>query len=131
MGKGFDTFMENPYWRKIYEEAPSENLKEYYRIRFEISPFIMGEDYIDKEAETLLENLPLSRSDIQYIRKHAGSGMARHYYDGAIEKLSGEYEGYAFQASRFQVEIWNPWYNPKLNSVIKVTSSRTLSEFKR
>ena len=46
MGKGFDTFMENPYWRKIYDEAPSEYLKEYYRIMFDTSPIVIGNDYI-------------------------------------------------------------------------------------
>ena len=110
MGKGFDTFMENPYWKKVYEGAPSKELKEYYRIRFDTSPFVMGEKYRDESAESRLKELPLDKNDIQYIRKYAGSGQARHYYDGAIKKLSGEYEGYSLPAEAFQVELWNPWY---------------------
>ena len=110
MGKGFDTFMENPYWRKIYEEAPSEGLKEYYRIRFDNSGFVAGKEDPDEDAEKRLSELILYKSDIQYIRRYAGSGMAKHYYEGAIRKLTGEYEGYGFPASRFLVEDWNPWY---------------------
>ena len=115
MGKGFDTFMENPYWRRIYEEAPSERLKEYYRLRYDKSRFVMGAEYRDEEAERKLEGLILYKSDIQYIQRNAGSGMARHYYEGAIQKLAGEFEGYGFPASAFQVEDWNPWYNPDQN----------------
>ena len=116
MGKGFDTFMENPYWREVYESAPSERLKEYYRLRFDLSPFVMGEDYQDPEASQKLEELLLSRKDIQYIEKYAGSGMARAYYEKFIQRLTGEFEGYSFPAAAFQVEIWNPWYQADLNS---------------
>ena len=115
MGKGFDTFMANPYWRRVYEEAPSEELKEYYRLRFDISRFVMGEDHRDAEAEDRLEKLPLAKSDIEYIQKHAGSGMAKSYYEKFIRKLTGEYEGWCFPAAAFQVEDWNPWYNEETN----------------
>ena len=115
MGKGFDTFMENPYWRKMYEEAPSEELKEYYRIRFDNSGFVTGKENPDEEAEKRLEELPLSKQDIEYLKQYAGSGMARAYYRKHIERLSGEYEGWCFPAAAFQVEEWNPWYGADLN----------------
>jgi hypothetical protein len=115
MGKGFETFMENPYWRDVYESAPTEELKEYYRIRFDLSWFVMGENYHDPEAEKILEKLPLAKEDIRYIQKHAGSGMAKAYYQKFIQRLSGEYEGYSVPAAAFQVEHWNPWYNADLN----------------
>ena len=98
MGKGFDTFLENPYWKRIYEEAPSERLKEYYRLRFDMSRFVMGENYRNETAEKELAELILYRDDIRYIQQYAGSGRARHYYEGAIQKLTGEYEGYGFPA---------------------------------
>ena len=63
MGKGFDTFMENPYWRKVYEEAPSEELKEYYRLRYDLSTFVMGEAYRDEEAERKLGELILLKAE--------------------------------------------------------------------
>ena len=52
MGKGFDTFMENPYYRELYENAPSQELKRYYELTWDRSPFVMGADYEGKkEAE--------------------------------------------------------------------------------
>ena len=116
MGKGFDTFMENPYWRQIYEEAPSERLKEYYRLRYDLSRFVNGDEYRNEEAEEALKELILYKNDIQYIQRFSGSGMARHYCEGAIQKLSGEFECYGFPAAAFRVEEWNPWYNADLNS---------------
>lgn len=110
MGKGFDTFMENQYWREIYENAPSKELKEYYRIRFEISRFVFGEEYRDEEAEARLEELLLSKTDIENIQRFSGSGMAKQYYEKFIQRLTGEYDGYHFPAAAFQVEDWNPWY---------------------
>lgn len=59
MGKGFDTFMENEYWKGVYDSSPSEDLKEYYRIMFDESPFLKesdGED-IEQEAEELTRKL--------------------------------------------------------------------------
>ena len=112
MGKGFDEFVKNPYWKKIYENAPSKELKEYYKIRFDMSPFVVGEEFKDDAAEKRLKKILLNKEDIQYIRDNAGSGQAKHYYDGAIKKLSGEYEGYSLPAEAFQVEVWNPWYRP-------------------
>ncbi len=112
MGKGFDTFMENPYWRKIYEDAPSDKLKEYYRIRYDASGFVNGEPI---DVDEKLERILLSKEEIQYIQKFAGNGQARHYFQTFIDKLSGEYEGYYFPAAAFQVEDWNPWYNADLN----------------
>ena len=113
MGKGFDTFMLNPYWKKIYDEAPSERLKEYYRIRYDASGF-ENEEPVDVDEE--LKQIPLSREEIQYIQKFAGSGQARKYYQRFIDKLSGEYEGYCFPAAAFQVELWNPYYDADTNT---------------
>ena len=115
MGKGFNTFMANPYWKRIYEEAPSAELKEYYRIRFDISPFVMGEKYRDRKAEARLKELPLTKEDIGYIRKNTGNNMAKQFYAKMMQKLTGEYEGWCLPAIAFQVEIWNPWYDPETN----------------
>ena len=34
---GFDVFMSNPSWKAIYDNAPTELLKEYYRLKFEMN----------------------------------------------------------------------------------------------
>ena len=113
MGKGFDTFMENSYWKEIYENAPSENLKEYFRIRFDHSGFVKGAKRNQKAEEEELREIPLTKNDIQYIQSITRNGMARQYYRVFLEKLTGDYEGYSLRASLFLFEDWNPWYRPE------------------
>lgn len=110
MGKGFDTFMENPYWRKIYEEAPGENLKEYYRIMFDTSPFVMDSSYRDEEAEDRLGELWISQEELEYLLKHAGMAQAKAFYRKCIDTLkeSGE-EGLCVSARSLRGEIRNPY----------------------
>ena len=111
MGKGFDTFMENPYWRKIYDEAPSEYLKEYYRIMFDTSPFVMGDDYIDEEAEAKLEDLWISKEELEYLKEHAGIAQAKIYYQKCIDKLNeADEEDLYILATCLKCEIRNPWH---------------------
>ena len=110
MGKGFDTFMENPFWRKLYDEAPSEELKEYFRVVFDASGFIGGNEHKNGKTKSILEKLPLSKEDIEYLRDHAGSGQARAYYQKFIDRLSGQYKGWCFPAAAFRVEDRNPYY---------------------
>ena len=45
----FDCFMENPYWKSVYENAPSNECREYYRIMFEYFSFETDEE--DEEGE--------------------------------------------------------------------------------
>ncbi len=56
----FDLFMNNPYWRGVYEDAPSDTLKEYYRRSFEESgSWILGMDIpiYDTKVELTKEDL--------------------------------------------------------------------------
>ena len=117
MGKGFDTFMENPYWRKQYEDAPSENLKEYYRIVFDTSGFITGEQHDNKQATKRLEALPLSIPDIEYLMMYSGSEMARAFYKKYADKLKELGDEHCIPASAFQAEERNPYYQvfPQIN----------------
>ncbi len=113
MGKGFDTFMGNPYWRRIYEEAPGENLKEYYRIMFDISPFVMGSSYRGEKAEICLDELWISQEELEYLLKHATLAQAKAFYRKCINTLkeAGE-EGLCVSARCLMGEIRNPWYIP-------------------
>ena len=114
MGKGFDTFMQNPYWKRIYKNAPSENLEQYFWIRFDHSGFVQGADHRGKDADERLQDIALNKEDIQYIQSITRSGNARVFYKVFIEKLAGEYEGRSIRASVFQVEEWNPNYKEKM-----------------
>ena len=112
MGKGFDTFMQNPYWRKIYDEAPSEYLKEYYRIMFDTSPFVIGDGNIDEEAEERLKELWISKEELGYLKEHAGIVQAKTYYQKCIDKLTeADEEGLCVSADCLKGEIRNPWHN--------------------
>jgi len=113
MGKGFDTFMENPYWRRIYEEAPGENLKEYYRIMFDTSPFITENNYMDERTETQLDKLWISRKELEYLLRYAGTGRAKIFYKKCIETLKKvDEEDLCVSAGCLRGEIRNPWYIP-------------------
>ena len=113
MGKGFETFMENPYWSKIYEEAPGENLREYYRIMFDISPFVMGSNHRDEKAEARLGELWISVDELEYLHKHAGTGPAKIFYKKCIDTLkASDEEGLCVSAACLRGEIRNPWYVP-------------------
>lgn len=113
MGRGFDTFMENPYWRGIYEEAPGENLKEYYRIMFDISPFIMGSSFLDEETEARLEDLWILQEELEYLLHHASMVQAKMFYRKCISTLKeADVEGLCVSANCLRGEIRNPWYIP-------------------
>ena len=110
MGKGFDTFMENPYWKGIYENAPSNNLKRYFQIRFDHSGFVKDALRQGSAAEKELQEIPLTKEDVQYIQSITRIGNARMFYKVFIDKLTGEHEGKCVRASLFQIEEWNPYY---------------------
>ena len=80
MGKGFDTFMANPYWKRIYEEAPSEALKEYLRQSFEYSATCKE----DSDAVPL----KLTKQDYQYLYDHA-EGC---YYRSILRKMIAKFD---------------------------------------
>lgn len=111
MGKGFDTFMANPYWRKIYEQAPGEHLKEYYRIMFDTSPFVTGDGDPDEAAGARLKELWINAEELAYLRDHAGMPQAKAFYQRCIDTLAAaEEEGLCVAASCLKGEIRNPWY---------------------
>ena len=105
MGKGFDVFMENEYWRQIYNEAPSDNLRKYYQIMFDISPYVMGDEYKDEQAETELKQIRLTKIDISYMQKNTTLIQAKMYYQRCMNKLTSGNEGSFIPAFYFRGEI--------------------------
>ena len=80
MGKGFDTFMQNPYYKEQYDNATSEALKRYFELTWDRSKWVMGEDYDgEKEAEEL-RKLNLMKSDIEYLAQFAIGGPQKSAY---------------------------------------------------
>ena len=80
MGKGFDAFMKNPYWRNQYERAPSERLKRYYELVFDSSPFVMGANYKSEKVDAELRKLRLEKSDVEYLASFAVGGAEKAAY---------------------------------------------------
>ena len=80
MAKGFDLFMQNPYYREQYENAPSKELKRYLQLEWDSSPFAMGEDYDSSKEDEEMKNLKLSKSDVEYLAKYAVGGAEKAYF---------------------------------------------------
>lgn len=89
MGKGFDTFMENPHWKRCYENAPSDEVRKYYKLAWESSPFVLSEAeiaQIDKYISTEMSKLKLTISDYEYLAANA-VGSSKMAFKKKIEKL--------------------------------------------
>ena len=112
MNTNFDTFMKNPYWKGIYENAPSEDLKQYFRIRFNSSDLEEDAACHGESAEEKLSAISLDKADIRYLLAFTRNGYARQFYRMFLDKLTGEHEGYRIKATVFQFEEWNPYFSP-------------------
>ena len=113
MGKGFDTFMENPYWKGVYENAPSDELREYYRIMFDASPFIGENGDAGSVDMARLDDILIDERGIEYLLGHAGSPQAKMFYQKCLDAIAGEGEGTCIVASSLKGELRNPFYTPK------------------
>ena len=128
--KIFDHFMENPYWKSICENAPSDECREYYRIMFEY--FSFGTDGADeagiRSADERLTGLMLTREDAEYIKDHAGSGIAEQHYKAIIRRFFDDQRSDAVPASMFKGEIRNPDYTPeRMNTIVSKNPRNALS----
>ncbi|MCR4723738.1 MAG: hypothetical protein K5629_08215 [Eubacteriales bacterium] len=110
--KIFDLFMENPYWKSVYEKAPSNECKEYYRIMFEYFSFETDEEDEEgiRNANNRLMELMLSREDAEYIRERTENPLAKHHYREIITWLFDGEKADTISASMFKCEIRNPGY---------------------
>ncbi len=110
---GFDAFMDNPYWKRIYEEAPSDELRGYYKIMFNTSAFLCKKSAEIESERSALRFILLSQTDVIYLRDHAGSGMAHSYYSKMLVKLDGleNREAMHIPAIAFCWEDRNPWFH--------------------
>ena len=108
--KAFDYFMENPYWKTLYEKAPSDECREYYRIMFEYFSFETDEEDEEgiKDANERLKELMLTREDAEYIKERTENPMAKHHYREIIGWLYVREKADTVSASLFKGEIRNP-----------------------
>lgn len=113
--KGFDTFMSNPHWKRIYDEAPSNELRAYYRIMFNTSPFLMKTKAEVESERRALKDVLLSGTDVKYLRDHAGNSMARSFYSKMLAKLDRLENSDAMRIPAIVIcgEERNPWFQER------------------
>ena len=78
MGKGFNTFMRNPYYRKMYEEAPTERLRKSFQVEWDNNPFITGKDPNMDNSEGTGEKL--TKEEVEYLARFAVGGAEKAFY---------------------------------------------------
>lgn len=79
MGKGFDLFMRNPYYRQMYENAPTERLKQCLKREWDESPFVTG-DVSALEAVEPTTSTKLDKNEVEYLAKFAVGGAEKAFY---------------------------------------------------
>lgn len=80
MKNGFDIFMENPYWKKYYESAPSDVLKEYIRLEFENNPYVSEKRADNYEKEKAKITARFTNEDWQYLIDNTTNGQTKLEY---------------------------------------------------
>ena len=77
-------FLENPYWAKYYNEAPSDVCKRYIALEFYFS------DSEDEEAADEMDSLEneLNLADWQHLLKYCGNNPRRVVIAEKIKALS-------------------------------------------
>lgn len=84
--KNLEEWLENPRWRKYWEEAPSEKCREQIALEFHYSEYELDEtaamlDRIEEE---------LSLEDWRYLLKECGNNPRRKIIQSRIAALGGE-----------------------------------------
>ena len=79
-------WLENPYWKKYYEEAPSDQCREYIALEFR---------YSDTEDETLAEEMDalletLGAEDLRHLAAYAGNNPEKMVLLRRAEELENK-----------------------------------------
>ena len=77
-------WLENPYWKKYYEDAPSDPCREYIALEFRYSD--TEDEEIGEEMDRLLETL--RAVDLRHLAAYAGNNPER----AALLRLAEEME---------------------------------------
>ena len=83
-------FMHNEFWKKVYEEAPSDKCRESYALTFYASTFIddarEDEDFF-KKRDDVEDQLDLE--DWKYLYKYQGNNPGKLKIKNKIKELGG------------------------------------------
>lgn len=80
-------YLQNPYWKKVYDEAPSEESRRHCALMFYNSWYMGSKDGI-AEQRRIEKNLTLE--DWQYLLKYTANNPFRTKCRENIERLSKE-----------------------------------------
>ena len=86
---GFEAFMKNPSWKEIYDNAPTEFLKEYYKFEFNTDPeYYKGseEEYLKKLREFREK---FTKEEWQYLIDTTENIIAKIEYSKIMKKALG------------------------------------------
>lgn len=77
---GFDAFLNNPSWKEIYDNAPTELLKEYFRFKFDTHLDYWNE--LDDGTDTKLNEFKskFTNAEWQYLLDTTDNIVAKIYY---------------------------------------------------
>ncbi|MCR4578278.1 MAG: hypothetical protein K5784_10280 [Clostridiales bacterium] len=70
MSGQFDLFMRNPYYREMYENAPTEKLKRHFRRAWGDPTYVAEEN----------EDTHLSKPEVEYLAEYAVGGMEKAFF---------------------------------------------------
>ena len=73
MSEALKEWLENPYWKKYYEDAPSEKCREYIALEFRYSD--TEDEGIAEKMDALLETL--RTEDLRHLAAYAGNNPER------------------------------------------------------
>ena len=76
-------WLENPHWKKYYEEAPSDTCRQYIALDFRYSA--TEDEEVAKEMDALLEKL--RAEDLRHLAAYAGNNPQKAAFLKRAEEL--------------------------------------------
>lgn len=87
--KAVERFLENPFWKKYYEDAPSEACKKYIELEFTNSMSVAdGKGMLDIKEESQKCEDAFGIEDWKHLAKYAGNNPFRGKCLKKIRELS-------------------------------------------
>ena len=83
----FDDYMKSEFWRKYYDDAPSQQLKDYIRAEFERSGSFDPKEKAELNKISCDKESKLTRADYDYLIKREPSKQMKAVYRERQAKL--------------------------------------------
>lgn len=80
------SFLENPYWERYFNEAPSDDCRKYIAYEFYLSDIDEDDEEAEEKAE--LAEAALDIDDWKYLYEHCSNNPRKSYIKQMIRRLS-------------------------------------------